>query len=447
MGVRLTGWCRKRNEQKPMKNEAMDEKSDMATTLGLGSPIRRRRNLARRLGAGICALALVVFFFKWNGGQRRADLTYKTQPAGRGDLTITVTATGNLEPTNKVEIGSELSGIIDTVCVDYNDRVITGQVLARLDTSRLDAEVLKAKAALAAARAKVLQTETTVFEARNQLNRLQEARKMSHARAVSQQDMDTAQAALDRALAEQAGARAGVDQAVAALNVVETDLSKAAIRSPFDGIVLSRSVEPGQTVAASLQAPVLFTLAEDLSKMELHADVDEADVSQVKEGQEAVFTVDAYPERTFPAKIAQVRHSPKTVEGVVTYETILSVDNSELALRPGMTATADIIVDHIQNALLVPNAAFRFVPPEQETESTEGRGLVSMLFPRPPRVVKKKAETLSENNRRQVWALQKTNLVAIPVTVGRTDGSMTEIKDGDVAPGMELVVGSLSVEK
>jgi HlyD family secretion protein len=430
-----------------MNNGASDEKSDMIKTLGLDTPAKQRRHIARWIWGGIFILAAVLILFKWNGNQNRVDVNYKTQQAQRGDLTITVTATGNLEPTNQVEIGSELSGIIDTVYVDYNDLVTAGQVLARLDTSRLDAEVLQAKAALASARAKMLQTQATVLEARNQLNRLHEARQMSHARAVSQQDIDNAQAALDRALADEASAKAGVDQSLAALDIVETDLSKAAIHSPFNGIVLSRSVEPGQTVAASLQAPVLFTLAEDLSKMELHADVDEADVAQVKEGQDASFTVDAYPDRTFSAKIIQVRFSPKTVEGVVTYGTILSVDNSDLALRPGMTATADIIVDNIKDAVLAPNAALRFTPPEKVTESNEARSLFSRLFPRPPRSIKKKVETLSESPHQQIWTVQKGKLVAVPVTAGKTDGAMTEIIKGDISPGMELVVDTLSVKQ
>jgi HlyD family secretion protein len=431
-----------------MNDAFSEEKSDMSKTLDLDTPVNRRRRILRWLGVvGICALAAVLILVKWNGNEAKTDVKYKTQQVQRGDLTITVTATGSLTPTNQVEVGSELSGIIDTVDVDYNDHVTAGQVLARLDTSRLDAEVLQAKAALSSARARVLQSQASVYEARNQLNRLLEARKMSNAKAVSQQDIDAAHADLDRALADEASAKAGVDQAKAALDVVETDLSKAAIHSPINGIVLSRSVEPGQTVAASLQAPVLFKLAENLAKMELHADVDEADVAQVKEGQDATFTVDAYPERPFSAKIIQVRYSSKTVEGVVTYETVLSVDNSDLALRPGMTATADIIVDQIHDAVLAPNAALRFSPPEKQTDSNDGRGLLSMLFPRPPLSVKKKADNLSKTSLQQVWTLQKGNLMAIPVTAGKTDGAMTEIRDGDLSPGLELVVGTISVKK
>jgi HlyD family secretion protein len=194
------------------------------------------------------------------------------------------------------------------------------------------------------------------------LERLQYLSKISGNRAVSVHDLDAAKAALARARADEAAARASVDLARATLEVNETDLSKAVIYSPINGIVLTRSVEPGQTVAASFQAPVLFTLAEDLSMMELHVDVDEADVGQVQEGQRAVFTVDAYPDRSFPAHIRQVRYGSKTVDGVVTYETILVVDNSDLSLRPGMTATADIVVKEIENTILIPNAALRYKP-------------------------------------------------------------------------------------
>jgi HlyD family secretion protein len=198
-------------------------------------------------------------------------------------------------------------------------------------------------------------------------------------------------------------------------------------------------------VAASFQAPVLFTLAEDLTQMELHVDVDEADVSQVKEGHAAMFTVDAYPDRTFPARITQVRYGAQTIEGVVTYETVLNVDNSELSLRPGMTATADIIVKKVENAILVPNAALRFTPPIEEKEaSSDGSSLVSKIFPRrPPSWSKQPKETTAHNKQQRVWALRDGRLTAIAVTTGATDGRMTEVTSGDIEPGMALVVDTV----
>jgi len=352
-----------------------------------------------------------------------------------------------------VVVGSELSGNVERVEVDYNSRVKVGQALARLDTSKLKAQVLQAKAALESAEAKVLQAGATVKESRNNLERLQRVRELSNGKVPSQNDLEAAEAALDRALANEAGAKADVSQAQANLQTKETDLGKAVIRSPINGIVLARNVDPGQTVAASLQAPVLFTLAEDLRQMELHVDVDEADVGQVQEGQEARFTVDAYPNRAFAARITQVRYGAKTASGVVTYETVLSLDNSDLSLRPGMTATADITVKKVQNAIVVPNAALRFTPPQVKEKSVspnQGQGgLVGSLFPHPPR---RPASSMQRpgakggggmRKQQRVWTLTNGQPLAIPVRTGATDGVITEITGGEVSPGMALVVDSV----
>jgi HlyD family secretion protein len=208
--------------------------------------------------------------------------------------------------------------------------------------------------------------------------------------------------------------------------------------------VLLRSVEPGQTVAASLQAPVLFTLAEDLTQMELHVDVDEADVGQVTRGQEAIFTVDAYPESSFPARITQVRFGSKTVDGVVTYETVLKVDNSDQLLRPGMTATADITVKQIKDALLIPNAALRFSPPTQQKGRSTGNGsIISKLFPRPQwSRAKPREEKFGAKTEQRVWTLVNEELTPIAITIGSTDGIMTQVIQGEVKAGTDLVVGA-----
>ena len=430
-----------------MGNTNTDQHSEIAKTLGLDAASGRKKTVKRRLYWTLPLLVVGLLLIKWYLGNATAETQYKTQPIKRGNMTITVTATGNLAPTNQVEVGSELSGIVETVEVDYNDRVAVGQVLAKLDTSRIDAEVLQAKATLASARAKVLQAAATVKEARNQLSRLQKVRRLSDARAVSQQDVGSAEAILDRAVADQASATAGVDLAKAALESILTELSKTVIRSPINGIVLIRSVEPGQTVAASLQAPVLFTLAEDLTKMELHVDVDEADVAQVREGQGATFTVDAYTARTFPAKITQVRYGSKTVDGVVTYETVLDVDNTDLSLRPGMTATADIVVKKIDNAILVANAVLRFRPPRTaETTESSRRGFMK-LFPSRPRPSRQREAVHPTINHQLVWTQNNGQLVSIAVVTGESDGSMTEIKSGDVAIGMALVVDAITTGK
>ena len=356
-------------------------------------------------------------------------------------MTVTVSATGTLEPVNQVEVGSEVSGSIRSVLVDFNDRVKKGQELAILDTDQLEARVNQAQAALALARAQVKQAEATVIETRNKLKR---AKELSKSGMSSEEDRDSAQASYDRAVADLARTRAEVAQAEAALSAEQTTLAKATIRSPIDGIVLKRDVEPGQTVAASFQTPVLFTLAENLTQMELHVAVDEADVGQVRDDQNAVFTVDAYPDRNFQARITEIHYAPQTVEGVVTYETLLAVDNSDLSLRPGMTATADITVKQVNDALLVPNTALRFTPPVQQQESsTRSGGLLGNLLPHPPRLEKTRIET---NNAKQqkVWILSEGQAVAVPVTTGATDGSMTEITSGDLKPGMMVITDTLS---
>ena len=388
---------------------------------------------------GVAALLLLRFF-----GGRGETTQFRTETVERGNLTILVTATGALEPTNEVEVGSELSGIIDSVYVDYNSSVRAGQALAKLNTSKLDAQAQQLRASVEASRARVLEAEATLEESRLSLTRSQE---LFAQQLVPQSNLDAAQAAFKRAEASLASAKAQVLQSEASLSTVETDLTKAIIRSPVDGVVLVRNVERGQTVAASLQAPVLFTIAQDLREMELHVDIDEADVSRVQPGQDVSFTVDAYPERTFPATIREVRYASKTVEGVVTYEAVLDVSNADLLLRPGMTATADITVEKVEDALLVPNAALRFTPANVTSARTrDNGGLVGMILPRPRF---RRPEGANETPRpprgvmRRVWTLENGVPVAIPIAIGSTDGTRTVVTSGDVSPGLELLVDTV----
>ncbi|HQI81404.1 MAG TPA: efflux RND transporter periplasmic adaptor subunit [Deltaproteobacteria bacterium] len=424
--------------------------TDITTTLGVEGPAHgRKRPLGRILG-GIGLAVVVVSAVAWMFSNGDDKYSYTTKESSRGDLVVSVSATGNLEPTNQVDVGSELSGIVRSVEVDYNDHVEKGQVLAWLDTDKLAAKALQSRASLASARSNVLQAQATLREKRNDLDRLKRVFEQSGGKVPSRNELEAAEAALLRAQADEDMARSKVTEAEATLEVSETDLNKAAIRSPINGVVLARSVEPGQTVAASLQAPVLFTLAEDLTKMELHVGVDEADVGEVKEGQEAMFTVDAYPERRFPARVTQVRYGSQTSGGVVTYKAVLVLDNSELLLRPGMTATADIIVKRITSALLVPNAALRFSPPADERDKNEKKSdssMISKLFPRPPRGAQKSKQEKANPREQTVWVLKDRKPVPVKVTTGATDGSMTEIVRGDIAPGTALVVDALSLEK
>lgn len=424
-----------------MNYESEQKNADVARTLGIDRAIT---NSGRRWRWMLAVVVILLFsgavFYFLQGGD--SAVRYVTAEVQRGNLTITITATGTLEPVNQVDVGSELSGIVDTVEADYNDRVKVGQVLARLDIDKLEAQVLQSQAALEAAQAKVLEAQATVLETRLKSQRCE---RLAVNKMCSQEDVDSSLAAYKRARAAEGSAKAQVSEARAKLDADRTNLAKAVIHSPIDGIVLVRNVEPGQTVAATLQAPVLFTLAEDLAKMELHVDVDEADVGLVEVGQTAVFTVDAYPERSFPARITQVRYGSQTVDGVVTYETVLNVDNSDLSLRPGMTATADITVKQVEDTLLVPNATLRFTPPVKEQESSSD-GLISQLTRRgPPRsAAKKRTAAETDKSRQRVWVLRDGQPAEIAVTIGATDGIRTEVLEGDVEPGMALIVEAVS---
>jgi HlyD family secretion protein len=414
--------------------------SEITKTLGVGHASNRGRRWNRWLLAILLLVGIAVVVIMRRNTNPSGTTQFETQKAQRGDLVVLVTATGTLQPTNTVEVGSEISGIVKTVGADYNDKVKVGQLLARIDTSKIEAQATQSQAALESAKAKVLQTLATVSETRSKLTQLQQVRELSKGKVPSQSEMDAAQASFERAKADNASASAAVAQAEATLKAIQTDIAKAEIRSPIDGVVLTRSIEPGQTVAASFQSPVLFTLAEDLTRMELHVDVDEADIGKVKEGQDATFAVDAYIDRVFKATITQTRFGSKTVDGVVTYETVLLVDNSDLALRPGMTATADITVQKVQDAVLVPSAALRFTPPVQAAKAPS-RGLLGAMLPHPPMDKSKLPEKDSGNGKqKKVWVLKEGLPVAVPVIIGVTNGALVEIVTGDITPGTAVVV-------
>lgn len=426
-------------------NTADQKTPDISETLGL-HPAGARRRLITKIVGGVLVVAIVVAAIVLYRAKSRAAraVHYETQEVTLGELVATVSATGTLEPVNQVEVGSEVSGTMKSVEVDYNDRVTVGQVLARIDTSKLEAQALQSESALEAARAKVLEVEATVQEAEAQLARLKQVRDLSGGKVPSLYELEGQQATVARARAGVASAKAQVSQAQATLNLNRSDLGKAVIHSPVNGMVLTRAIEPGQTVAASFTAPVLFTLAEDLSQLELHVDVDEADVGQVREGQEATFTVDAYPDKHFPARITQVRFGSTTTAGVVTYTTVLKVNNDDLTLRPGMTATAVITTKKLENARLIPNAALRFQPPEAPVAATNTkRSLISSLIPRPPRQNHNAQSngTASTGKEQKVYVLKNEALQAVPVVTEMTDGRRTAIAEGALEPGMPVVTG------
>lgn len=396
-------------------------------------------------GAAAVVLALGVGYALHLRSQANAAPSYVTEAAQTGSLTLTVSANGTLQPTRSVNIGSELSGTVRSVMVDVNDRVKKGQLLVELDTAKLNDQLTKSRATLSAAQAKVAQTVVTTKENQVSLARLEEVSRLSGGKVPAKSELDAARAALERAQADEASARANVIEAQAGVSSDATNLSKASIRSPIDGVVLSRTVDPGNAVAASLQAVTLFTVAEDLSKLRLQVNVDEADVGAVKVGQKASFTVSAYPSRRFPATITRVAYGSTTTDNVVTYITYLDVDNSDLALRPGMTATATITATERKDVLLVPNTALRYSP----TSNTANKGganssVVGSLLPRMPGGGARKSAGSSAAGTKQVWVLRDGAPVAVPVQTGITDGRMTEIVGGELTVDTRVITDQRS---
>lgn len=426
-----------------MKMKYPDLKESISQTLDVANEKKPRRMKKRWFLAAVVIVLAGAGLLLGNHSTTatRKSPRYITMEASQGDLMIKVTTTGNLAPIRTVEVGSELSGIITEVMVDYNDQVTKGQPLAYLDNTNFEAALSASKAALASAKARLERAEATMQLKMQNLLRLKQVGSLSKGQALSRYDLEMAEAELKIAKAETSDAKAAIQQAKANLKVDETNLSKTIITSPINGMVLLRNVDPGQTVAASLQAPVLFTLAEDLSKMELHVDVDEADVGKVAPGQAATFMVDAYPNRDFKATITQVRYGSQSTNGVVTYKTLMRVDNPDLVLRPGMTATADIMIQEIKNALLVPNAAFRFTPPAGTTTG-QNKGLLSRLTSRE----QEHKDAPDGKKSCRLWVLKSGQPVPIEVTAGPTNGTLTVIEsDSKLKPGTPLVVDVIEV--
>ncbi|MDK2767366.1 efflux RND transporter periplasmic adaptor subunit [Sphingomonas sp.] len=407
---------------------------------------------------GVIAVVAVFALSRLFGGD--AEAGYATRAVERGALTVTVSATGKLTPTNQVQVGSELSGLITRVLVDVNDRVTAGQPLALIDPERLDDSITQARASVAAAQATVAQNQATLVEAQSQLARFEEVSRLSGGRVPAKTELDNARAAVARAVATVRASQAQVTSQQAALRSAVTQRNKAIVRSPVNGVVLARQVEPGQTVAASFNTPTLFVIAEDLSAMELEVAIDEADVGQVKQGQKASFTVDAFPGQTFPAVIQRVdvgsnlsaqtstTTTTSTTAQVVSYGATLSVANPEQKLRPGMTATAEIVTLQKNNVLLVPNAALRFTPSAGGQEAAKG-GISGALVPSRRRRGgdNEKAATISRGAKQTVYVKGEDGQPrAIEVTTGDTNGQVTEVLSGDLKPGMEVITGQFAGE-
>lgn len=408
---------------------------------------------------GLALLILVLLVTRCFSGDDQPN--YATREVRRGDLTVTVSATGNLKPINQVDVGSEQSGKITAVYVDVNDRVTKGQRLAELDTRRLVDSVTQNRAQVTASQASVAQAQAQVALSKATLDRQLNVYRLSGGRVPAKTEIDAARADYQSALGSLRAAQAQVDVSRAQLSTAQTNLSIAQIVSPVTGVVLSRDIEPGQTVAASLNAPVLFTIAEDLTQMEVEVSVDEADVGQVKDGQAATFNVDAFPGRSFPARVTRVNvgsnasgsasstsssggTASSTTGTVIAYTAVLAVDNKDQILRPGMTATADIVTQQRQDALLVPNAALRFKP---STNADQGGGITSQIVP-------SRRFRRGNNNRQVSFGAGSSQTVyvvgedgkpkAVQVVVGASDGVRTAITGGNLKPGMRVITGQLA---
>lgn len=358
--------------------------------------------------------------------QYRTDTAplYQSAPVERKTLTMSVSATGNLEPVNTVDVGIEVSGTISEVTVDYNDRVRAGEVLARLDTTKLASSVASSKAAAARYGANVAEARAGLAYASNEWERVSKMFEATGGNYPSKKEMDDARTALDKARSQLEAAKAQSAQASAELAFNENNLRKAVVVSPIEGIVLERKVERGQTVVASMQTPVLFKLAENLTKMRVLLSVDEADIGEVREHQKVEFGVDAYPERKFRGVITQLRLNPQTLNGVVTYDAVVDVDNTGRLLRPGMTVSAQIITGVVSDALTIPNAALRFTPPANPEEN------------------KKKAKNNDDSRQRHVWILKENQPVKIAIRTAQSDGSFTVVDKSTLKEGDTVLIGT-----
>jgi HlyD family secretion protein len=376
-----------------------------------------RKLLIGAVVAVALAGAAYLYLKKENGAT-----TYRTAKVERGDIVDTITATGNINAVTTVSVGSQISGTIQKLFVDYNSRVRKGEVIAQIDPRLLEASVTQALGNFESAKASLEKAKVAVTDAERTYRR---NRELLPDGFVAQSDVDAAQTAYEQAVAAQKGAEATVTQSAGALKIARTNLGYATIRSPVDGIVISRSVDVGQTVAASFQTPTLFSIAQDLTKMQIDTNVDESDIGRAVKGQNVVFTVDAWPAKTFAGVVSQVRNAPIITQNVVTYDVVILVDNRELLLKPGMTANVTIEVRKFANVLKIPNAAIRYRPADKSKEAIGGGS-------------GKKKEPMGQ----RVYVLGKDGKpLPVPVKTGVSDGSFTELTGGDLKEGDLLVTG------
>jgi HlyD family secretion protein len=392
------------------------------------------------------ALVLVAGagFAYWRLGGAAKEPGYLTTSASKGNVRQVVSSTGTLQAVVTVLVGSQISGTIEKLSADFNTKVKAGQVVVQLNQDKFKAAVDQTKANLLAAQATYAKNKVSVTDTLRTLERNRELRKRD---VMAQSELDASQTAYDAAVAQLEVSQAQIGQAQAALNQNLVDLNNTVIRSPVDGIVISRNVDVGQTVAASLSAPTLLTIANDLAKMEVHTSVDEADVGNISEGQEVSFTVDAFPARRFRGKVYQVRNAPTTIQNVVTYDAVVRIDNKELLLKPGMTANVQFLVSEKEDALTVPNMALRFKPPEEKNEAQEllrqeqGRAAPQVGTRRTSRGGAGGGTEVRRVRLVKIYVLKDGKAQPVEVQLGITDGSKTEVIAGPLAENDPVIIG------
>ncbi|KJU83286.1 hemolysin D [Candidatus Magnetobacterium bavaricum] len=354
---------------------------------------------------------------------------FRTEKLTRGDITSTVTSSGTLNAVTMVNVGTQVSGIIQALYVDFNSPVKKGQLIARIDPALFVSQVDQARANLYVSQANLKKAEATLLDTKRTLGRNDELLKRD---LIAQAARDTAATNYDTAAAQVDAAKAQIAQSQAALAVSETNLRYTKIVSPVDGTVVSRTVDVGQTVAASFQTPTLFSIAQDLTKMQIDTNVAEADIGRVEVGQDVDFSVDAYPDVTFKGSVVQVRNAPIVVQNVVTYDVVVRVENPDFKLKPGMTANVSIVISRKQDVLKLPNAALRFKPPDRGKTSGEKK------------ILDQKHGKKKDSG---VWINEGNTPKRIAIDTGINDGAYTELISGDLVEGQELIVESLDKSK
>jgi HlyD family secretion protein len=397
-----------------------------------------KKRLFSLLGLVLVAFGIVAYW-RYSQANKPPDIQYRTQPVEKRRILGKVTASGTLQAVVTVQVGSQVSGRIQKLMADFNSSVKKGELIAKIDPQLFQAAVEQASANYSSAGANVVKAQAQALDAERQFTR---AKALKAEGLTSQADLDTAETNVGVARAQIDVAKAALEQARAALNQAKVNLSYTSILSPIDGTVISRSVDVGQTVAASLQAPILFTIAEDLKKMRVNTNVAEADVGRLQAGMPAYFTVDAFPGQRFKGKIAEIRNAPQTLQNVVTYDAVIDVDNSDMRLRPGMTANVSINYAERDGALAVPNAALRFRPPPEVAGSSSGDARRGPGAAGGPRVGNHADGGVGDtpNDARTVWILRGASAQPESIHLGLSDGSVTEVIDGNLHEGDAVVL-------